>query len=91
MLGVASTGKTLLMNALLCGLEEKGSCVVGRWNGHMRATATSVQSILENVLSPLSSGDLVCGIEMCASSSPTSSASNVTQIYFGYVGASVRT
>ena len=76
-LGLASTGKTLLMNALLCGFEETGSCVVGRWNGHVRASATSVQSILENVLSPLSSGDLVCGIKMRASLSP---ASNVTQI-----------
>ena len=58
-LGQASTGKTLLMNALLCGLEDTGSCVVGRWNGHMRASAASVQSTLENILHPRSSGDLV--------------------------------
>ena len=65
-LGQASTGKTLLINALIGGLEETGSCVVGRWNGHIRASATSVQGTLENILHPRSSGDLVRNTKACA-------------------------
>ena len=59
LLGQASSGKTLLMNSLLFGLERQGTCVVGRLNGNTRSSATSVQHTLRNMLHTLSSGDLV--------------------------------